>query len=208
MTNILFIGNSLTARNNLRALIAQLAAAHGIEVRHHLISAGGASLRRHLNAGAALKAIASRRYEYVVLQEQSTLPIKNAARMRESVLEFHHAIAAAGAKTVLYMTWARQHAHQTQDAISDAYRSIGKEIGGIVVPVGTAWEYLRKRQADVPLFDRDGSHPSLLGSILAACVFVARLFDCQPATLGLSDMSAPQKKLLEQATRAAVKRAW
>jgi hypothetical protein len=112
MTKILFIGNSFTARNKLPDLVAQLAAAHSIEVRHQLISAGGASLRRHLNAGAALKEIASGRYNYVVLQEQSTLPIKNPARMRESVLEFHQAITAAGAKTVLYVTWARQHAQR------------------------------------------------------------------------------------------------
>jgi hypothetical protein len=59
----------------------------------------------------------------------------------------------------------------------------------------------------VPLFDPDGSHPSVFGSTLAACVFVARLFDCQPVTLGLRDMSTAQKKLLDQATRAAVKRA-
>jgi len=51
--NILFIGNSFTARNNLPDLIAQLAAAHGESMRHRLITAGGASLRRHWNAGEA-----------------------------------------------------------------------------------------------------------------------------------------------------------
>jgi hypothetical protein len=158
MTNILFIGNSFTARNKLPELIAQLAAAHGIDVRHRLISAGGASLRRHLNAGIARKEIASGGYKYVVLQEQSTLPIKNAARMRESILEFDQAIKAAGAKTVLYMTWARQNAPQTQQAISDAYQSIGNDIGGIAVPVGLAWEYLVKRKEAERLYDRRGSH--------------------------------------------------
>jgi hypothetical protein len=48
---------------------------------HRLISAGGASLRKHLNAGEALKAIQAGQYDCVVLQEQSTLPIKNAKRM-------------------------------------------------------------------------------------------------------------------------------
>ena len=54
---ILFIGNSFTARNGLPDLIAQLAAAHGKSIEHHLISAGGASLRQHWNAGEALKVI-------------------------------------------------------------------------------------------------------------------------------------------------------
>src|SRR5690242_17486670 len=106
---ILFVGNSFTARNNLPNLIAQLAAEQGITVEPTLLSMGGASLRMHWNKGQALKAIQDGSYNFVVLQEQSTLPVKNAGRMRENVLLFDPAIKAAGAKTVLYMTWARKH---------------------------------------------------------------------------------------------------
>jgi hypothetical protein len=56
-----------------------------------------------------------------VLQEQSTLPIKNAARMRENVLLFDEVIRAAGSRTALYMTWALRHAPETQEAITKAY---------------------------------------------------------------------------------------
>src|SRR5690349_20094570 len=105
---VLFIGNSFTARNNLPGLIAGLATARGKGLEHRLISAGGASLRTHWNAGEALKAIEGGQYELVVLQEQSTLPVKNARRMHENVRLFDQAIRAAGAKTVLYMTWARR----------------------------------------------------------------------------------------------------
>ena len=48
---VLFVGNSFTARNDLPGLIAKLAAARGKNLEHHLISAGGASLRTHWNAG-------------------------------------------------------------------------------------------------------------------------------------------------------------
>src|SRR5205814_7819687 len=115
-------------------------------------------------------------YDYVVLQEQSTLPIKNATRMHENVRLFHPLIRAAGAKTALYLTWARQHAPQTQQAITDAYNSIGREIGATVVPVGVAWQkFLAKHDSPV-LHDKDKSHPTLAGSYLAACVFFATLF--------------------------------
>jgi len=100
----LFIGNSFTARNDLPGLIARLAAAKGKGLEHRLISAGGASLRSHWNAGEALRAINAGRYDCVVLQEQSTLPVKNARRMHENVRHFDAAIKAAGATTVLYMT--------------------------------------------------------------------------------------------------------
>ena len=105
---VLFIGNSFTARNNLPGLIGQLAAARGKTMDSRLISAGGASLRRHWNGGEAAKAIKDGHYNHVVLQEQSTLPIKNAKRMHENIRLFDAAIKDEGAKTVLYMTWARE----------------------------------------------------------------------------------------------------
>src|SRR5436305_7880163 len=120
-TRVLFVGNSFTARNDLPGLIAQLAAARGIEVEHALLSIGGASLRTHWNKGEAATAIERGKFDYVVLQEQSTLPTKNAARMRENVLLFDEAIKAAGSKTVLYMTWARKHMPDTKNVITEAY---------------------------------------------------------------------------------------
>src|SRR5262249_41915567 len=73
---MLFIGNSFTTRNDLPGLVAQLAAARGRAIQHRLISAGGASLRQHWNAGEAHQAIHEGKFDHVVLQEQSTLPIK------------------------------------------------------------------------------------------------------------------------------------
>ena len=87
-------------------------------MQHDLISVGGASLRTHWNAGRAAKVIKTGGYDYVVLQEQSTLPVKNAKRMAENVRLFHEAIDRAGSQTVLYMTWARQDSPQAQQAIS------------------------------------------------------------------------------------------
>src|SRR5262245_9220538 len=120
--SVLFIGNSFTQRNNLPELIAAMAAELKLQIKHELISAGGASLRTHWNASKAEQAIASGGYDYVVLQEQSTLPVKNAARMAENVRLFHEAITRAGSKTVLYMTWARQHSPEHQQLITDAYQ--------------------------------------------------------------------------------------
>jgi hypothetical protein len=96
---LLFIGNSFTQRNDLPALLAEMAAARNLSVRHELISVGGASLRTHWNAGQAAKSIAIGGYDYVVLQEQSTLPLKNAQRLAENVQLFDEAIKQAGSET-------------------------------------------------------------------------------------------------------------
>ena len=209
---VLFIGNSFTARNDLPGLIARLAAARDHSLAHRLISAGGASLRTHWNAGEALQAIRDGHYDHVVLQEQSTLPVKNAKRMHENVRLFDRAIKAAGAKTVLYMTWARQHAPESQQTITDAYTAIGRELAATVAPVGTAWQRFLAKYDQPALHDKDQSHPTLAGSYLAACVFLAVLYEERPVGIlgevdGLSekDLALLQKVAWQTCSSTALR---
>lgn len=197
---ILFIGNSFTARNDVPALIAALADARGEHVEHRLISAGGASLRMHWNKGDARKAIEQTRYDHVVLQEQSTLPIKNATRMLENIRLFAEPVAASGATMLLYSTWARQKVPETQKAITDAYRTIGDELGATVVPAGVAWDQFIRTHSHPVLHDKDGSHPTLAGSYLAACVFFAVLFDQSPVGIAsnVKSLTPADIELLQQ----------
>jgi hypothetical protein len=197
----LFIGNSFTARNDLPGLVAQLAAARGRRLEHRLISAGGASLRTHWNAGVALQAIQGGQYDHVVLQEQSTLPVKNARRMHENVRLFDEAIRAAGSRTFLYLTWARLSAPEAQQAITDAYAEIGRELGAAVVPVGLAWQRFLREHGHIALHDRDQSHSTPAGSYLAACVFLAVLFGESPVgiTGEVAGLSEKDLTLLQQA---------
>jgi len=198
---VLFIGNSFTARNDLPGLVAALAAADGRKLVHRLISVGGASLRTHWNKGEAQSEIQRGNYDRVVLQEQSTVPIKNPARMRENVLLFDQCIRDAGARTTLYMTWARRHAQQTQKAITSAYTSIAEEIGADVIPAGTAWKQFLGKHPRIVLHDRDDSHPTLAGSYLAACVAFAVLFDRSPVGLcvNVDGLLSKDAKVLQKA---------
>ena len=204
--NVIFIGNSFTARNDLPGLIALLADAGGHRLRHQLVSAGGASLRAHWNKGHAQDAIRQGDFDYVVLQEQSTLPVKNAARMHENVRLFDQVIRAAGARTALYVTWARRHAPETQRAIADAYESVGREVGATVVPVGLAWQRVLAGGGAPVLHDKDASHPTLAGSYLAACVFHAVLYPGGPVDLdvGVDGLPDEHARLLRHAAHATV----
>ncbi len=199
--DILFIGNSFTQRNDLPGMLAAVAAERDISVRHKLISAGGASLRTHWNAGQASEAIGVGKYDYVVLQEQSTLPIKNASRMAENVRLFAEAAEQAKAKIVLYMTWARQFAPESQKAITDAYNVIGKEVGALVIPVGSAWQKFISKHDEPLLYDRDQSHPSLAGSYFAACIFMTVLLKMNPVRIvaGGDRLSESDREILQAA---------
>jgi hypothetical protein len=134
-----------------------------------------------MEQGRSQKVLAATPFDFVVLQEQSTLPVKNTTRMHENIRLFDEAIRSAGSKTVLYMTWFRQLEVQNQKLITDAYDEIGAELGAIVVPVGVAWQQAMAKHQDLNLYDKDGSHPSLAGSYLAACVFFSVLYNESPA---------------------------
>lgn len=198
---LLFIGNSFTQRNDLPKMLQDLALARGLVLSHDLISVGGASLRTHWNAGRAAEAINSGGFDYVVLQEQSTLPVKNAGRMAENIRLFDDTIQRAKSRTVLYMTWAREHSPDSQQAITDAYNSIGSELGAIVVPVGLGWQKFAMKHAQPVLYDRDQSHPSIAGSYLAACVFLAVLFRASPVgtKTGPSEITLAHQEMIQKA---------
>jgi hypothetical protein len=201
LIKILFIGNSFTQRNNLPGMLTELAAERGLRIEHELLSRGGASLRTHWNAGQAAQSIKSGGYEYVVLQEQSTLPIKNAQRMAENIRLFDNLIERTGSKTVLYMTWARQHLPKSQQVITKSYTALGRELGAIVAPVGLAWQHFLSKHDTPPLYDRDQSHPTLAGSYLAACVFLASMFEQNPVGLEYAPagLDSHDRSLLQRA---------
>jgi hypothetical protein len=192
---VLFIGNSFTSRNDVPGLVVHMAKQRGMELYTELVSKGGASLKQHWNSGAMFL---DDHFDCIVLQEQSTLPGKNAARFHANVRLF--AGADHGAELVLYSTWARADEPAKQRVITDAYAQIAEEVGARVAPVGTAFEALLG--AGVKLHASDKSHANLEGSYVAACVLFATLFPGE-SPLGLKSNNITDKRLLEQLQQAA-----
>jgi len=202
---MLFIGNSFTTRNDLPGLLSAIAEAGACAtIESRVIAAGGASLRRHWNAGAA-DTISDGKWDYVLFQEQSRLPIKNGKRFHENVREFVPVMKESGATMVLFMTWARKHEPENQKLLIDSYNSIGKELAATVVPVGSAWREMLEKHHTPELYAEDGSHPTLAGSYLAACVFYTTLFDGDLKDLEteVGGLSHEERRLLQQIARSA-----
>ena len=198
MTRILFVGNSYTSRHQLPRLIADLVAGADPSQRVEPVAivAGGASLRRHWNAGIAQKTLAKSAWDWVVLQEQSTLPVKNRERYHENVRLFATEVAKHPARLALYLTWERQGAG-TQARINEAVETIATEVNARVVPVGPAWQRAMQERPDIPLYLDDGSHPTAEGVYLAACVFVGALFDRRPIGSTVSDALGLEREIAE-----------
>ena len=175
---ILFVGNSFLNRNGVPDSVARVAAARGVQVECTLVQKGGASLRQHWNAGKAAEEWRSGRFHHLVLQEQSTLPIKNTDRFHENVRLFAGLLKETPEKRLwLYSTWCRKNEPENQSVLDGAYRDIAEEVGATVIPVGLAFEQLKETQ---DLYDKDGSHCNESGSYLAACVIFATMFSSSP----------------------------
>lgn len=118
---VLFIGNSYTSVNDLPAMVAALAKAAGgreIEVGRQLV--GGCTLERHVNERKALDKIRAAEWDVVVLQEQSLRPLIDRKSMHEYARVLDAEIKQQGAKTVFYLTWARQHIPDMQEGADPA----------------------------------------------------------------------------------------
>jgi hypothetical protein len=207
---ILFIGNSYTYVNDLPRTLQAMAAAggsHSVEVGSVLV--GGASLRRHWNDRDAVELVRRAGWDYVVLQEQSLLPLENPDELIAYGKRFGTEIRAAQATPVLYLTWARKgRPSSAQDSLDRAYLRLAGEIGATIVPVGPAWREFQRLEPTSDLYAEDGSHPSPLGSFVAASVFYRTLFGRPPPAsyAGSLPLTPRTRTAVQRAVGAAVSR--
>ncbi|HEU5399780.1 MAG TPA: DUF4886 domain-containing protein [Terriglobales bacterium] len=191
---VLFIGNSYTYFNNLPEIFAKMAeAGHQKKIIYEMQAPGGVRLKDHWNRTETRKALADEKWDYVVLQDQSTLGtnyyfegtprIPSDELFHTYAMDFAKSIKESGAIPVFYMTWARKTVPQDQDALTAAYMRATRETKAIISPVGMAWAEVEKEHPAIELFYKDGSHPSAAGSYLAACVFYATIFGRSPEGL-------------------------
>ena len=182
---VLFVGNSYTYFNNLPALLSGLAAsdASSTKIEAEMVVRGGASLKQHWEDGAATKKIKEAHWNFVVLQEQSTLPITDPETMKKYARLFDSEIRKAGARTVFFLTWARQNKPETQSALNNTYLAIARDLGAMVAPAGIAWQDALKENSKLLLYMLDQSHPNASGSYLAACVLYSVIVGKKPENL-------------------------
>ena len=201
---VLMIGNSHTYFNNLPKMFEQVGLADQSprRVRCEMIVKGGATLQEHWDAGKAVPAIRQGKWDFVILQEQSTLGvtflveglprIADASYYFAAAHRFDDVIRKSGAKTVVFAFWARENApKEDRDALAYDHLKLGQDLGAIVAPVGLAWQAVRNPKARAALYHDDHSHPKPEGSYLAACTLYAACFGAVPAQPPLTITAKP-----------------
>lgn len=196
----LFLGNSYTHRNDLPELVSSFAKSQGHQLIKTTYAPGGYHLQRHLGDSKSLGFIKSKKWDYVVLQEQSQLPSFSNAQVEAEVFPYAKGLVDSikandsCTEIAFYMTWGRKNGdsgncgvwppvctYEGMDSLlSLRYRQMASDNKGIVSPVGAVWKYIRKNHKNIELYSSDGSHPSKAGSYLAACCFYTTLFRVDP----------------------------
>lgn len=194
----LFVGNSYTYFNNVPSLVGALAAASGRTFTATMVVAGGVTLKDHLLRAETRAAMRRTDWSYLVLQEQSSLGrdprsivdgIPRISPAREFWLSAETLIGAMSARPgriVLFATWPRENAAGQLATLTAAYRCLGRRVNANIAPVGSAWEAYRRIGGSGALYQADGSHPTPLGSYLAAIVLYQAIFEAPPSSIPLS----------------------
>lgn len=171
---VLFVGNSYTYFWNLPQTVSAMAASQGQVLIIRKSTAGGAYLKWHWNGIRGLNTkglIISKDWDYVVLQNESLSTIEKPKRFLKYGKKFIRLIKKQGAEPILYMTWARKYNPLMQKTITQMYKKLADETGAGLAPVGLVWKEVRNLRPNLDLFFPGGSHPSIVGTYLIACVF-------------------------------------
>jgi PKD repeat protein len=220
-TQVLFIGNSYTQVNDLPTLFSELALSKG---KHPFVGTkanGGFTFQNHVNDPATFIKIKEKKWNYVVLQAQSQEPSFPYSQVTTATLPFSTQLADSVyannfcSQPLYYMTWGRQNGDQQWDSINTFYKMNDRLRAGYmrfmeaseasVAPVGIAWKYVRDTYPAINLYSSDGSHPSLEGSYLAACVFYASIYRESPVNASFYSTVLPATaQLLQQAAALVV----
>tara|TARA_R110002049_G_scaffold309298_1_gene520471 strand:+ start:83 stop:841 length:759 start_codon:yes stop_codon:yes gene_type:complete len=172
---ILFVGNSYTFVSNMPHIVSLISDSTKTKLITSKSTLGGSTLSNHWNGERGLKTkeiIKSGNFDIVVLQEFSMSTINNQDSFMLHAKKFCDYIKEHGAKPYFYETWAREKVPQWQKTITEMYHKAASENNAGLVKVGEARELALKLRPQLELYQADGSHPSDLGALLAACVFV------------------------------------
>ena len=192
--NILFVGNSYlyyndSLHNHVKRMAIERFPSYEEKFIYKSSTIGGARSWHH-NFKHLLESKnigVNESFDLLILQGGSAEPLSKNSRVifRNTVKEVNEIAKEYGTKLALYMTHAyvapdKRYETNMINKISSMYINAGKENNVKVIPVGIGFENAYKENPNIQLHNLDGTHPSLLGTYLAACIVYGVLYDDSP----------------------------
>jgi len=190
---VLFIGNSYTRYNDLPRMVREISRSvpDGPTLRTRRETHGGYRLRGHWRQRRVRRLVERGRFDVIVIQGHSLSPLERPDEMEEYARRFTERARAAGSEVVLFQTWARHPESPTLDELAmdpaemhrrvdGVYAELASRLGARLAPVGRAWLRAQVEMPDTRLHRPDGTHPSMPGTYLSACVMYRTLTGQDP----------------------------
>ena len=219
---VLYIGNSYlyyndSLHNHVRRMLEEEYLKEIDTTNYKMVTISGSRLPHHnieyplnyKNLGA------EKPFELVILQggsgEANTVDERNDFSYKaKSMIEKIH---EAGAEVALYMIHAYVEPHENTNPemienIKKMYIDAANQNNVLVMPVGIAFENAYEKKPDIVLHkEYDGSHPSLLGTYLAACVVFSSITHKSPMQIKydyFEKIADDDKKFLQKIAKNTV----
>jgi hypothetical protein len=184
---VLFVGNSYTFVGDVPARVREIGRGltPPVVIETDSVTEGGATLATLYARPDVQDKLGGGHWSHVVIQEQSTETLRQPEDFRRSAALVAARAHDGGAQPVLYETWARRAGDEVykrpwsggtpaamQARIDALYLAEAEETRSLLAPVGDARARAMKdpATASIELYRPDGSHPTLAGAYLAACV--------------------------------------
>lgn len=221
---LLFVGNSYTYYNDLPQMVYEIAKTQKKKLSVSSVTKGGERLSGHLKNKKLREMLTSQEWDFVILQEQSSAPAKPTANVIADIypaaksLDSLIHVGSPNAKTIFYMTWGHKNGttHKIdnyplaytyqgmQERIKTTYLEMTYQNNASCAPVGMAWQRVRSERPDYQLYTQDCSHPSKLGTYLAANVIYMTLFGQQYQTAYTADFDSEKAEYIQRTAQETV----
>lgn len=201
---ILLIGNSYTYYNDMPELLEGLMRENGVAAFVTAITKGGGFLdgcfdENDMRFSLICEALSLNRYDIAVFQEQSCRPFSQYDDFAKAVKKLKKTVNTP--RTVLYATWGRKSGsrllgdlHMTSEEMTNVldarYADAARFADVECAHVGLAFLRFGKQRPELELYHPDMSHPSRLGSAIAAVELYKTFIGKAPqkyTSLGLSE---------------------
>lgn len=123
-----------------------------------------------------------RQFDTVIVMDCSQCPIHPQLKgiFHEYVKKDREIILKAGARPVLFMSWAYKDKPEMTAQLAEAYTVAGNENDALVIPAGLAFARAIGKRPDLEFYQPDNRHPTLIGTYLAACTTYAAVYGKSP----------------------------
>jgi hypothetical protein len=174
--NILFIGNSLTYYNDLPNLVARDGKDSGIEIKTDLIAYANYALEDHWNDGRIQQLIATKKYDFVVVQQGPSSQPDGRAMLLNDGARIKALCVTHNTQLAFFMVWPAFVNFNNFDEVIKNYTDAAAITKSLLCPVGKVWKEYFLSTGDYSYYGPDMFHPSQKGSENAALIIFRTLF--------------------------------